>query len=401
MSAAKGDTSKKALLSDDGGDVDAGAGVTGTKSMSAERKARLLVISFAAMLAVGCGNRIFSVLQYAPMQNYPLFVNMLTTFAYLPTSLLYVGPMVYGFGPWVKAQGWGSMEAVPVAQWKWATMGFLDSVAGVMQAVAIANLSNGQLVVLLLQSAIPVSMLITKIFLKTKYSLAQYSGATIVVAGLLVTLGPSLVSGGSGGNNIGLWAAMLIGSCIPMCLSSVFKEKALGDVEIDPIWFNLAVAFYQFIFSFPLLPPTAISVGLSMDQIFPNLWDGMRCYAGLNSIDSDNCAMGPTFTTLYILVNLAYNVLIILILKYGSSNILWLAMTATLPISSLVFAIPGIPSGEPVSWSVGVGLPLIFSGLVIYRFWPQIRIRLGYAPLPAEGEEESAELVSVAAAEGE
>lgn len=33
------------------------------------------------------------VLQYTPMINYPLFVNLLTTFAYLPTSLLYIIPM--------------------------------------------------------------------------------------------------------------------------------------------------------------------------------------------------------------------------------------------------------------------------------------------------------------------
>lgn len=51
---------------------------------AAASRNRALVISFALMIFVGLGNRIFNILQFVPMQNYPLFVNLLTTFAYLP-----------------------------------------------------------------------------------------------------------------------------------------------------------------------------------------------------------------------------------------------------------------------------------------------------------------------------
>lgn len=359
-----------------------------TTTSNEAKRSRLLLISFFSMLLVGVANRVLSVLQYAPMQNYPLFINMYTTFMYIPVSLAYIFPVVYGIPGIVNGKGWGSMEAQSVPQYKWAIMGFLDSTAGILQAIAIDKISNGSLVVLLLQFAIPSSMVITFIFLKTKYTLPQIIGALVVSAGIIIVLVPTLV-GGTGGFSIG-WAIMLMSSCIPMCLSSVYKEKALGDIELDPIWFNFMVAVYQFIFSFPLLPPSAVSVELSMDQIFPNLYEGMKCYVGINSLSNDNCQQAPVFVNLYIVANVAYNILIILILKYGSSNILWLSMTATVPVSDLVFAIPGVPQGEPVSWSIGVGLPIIMLGLITYRFYAQastwIRKYLGYSEVAKDDE---------------
>lgn len=182
------------------------------------------------MVIVGLGNRITNIVMYNYIQNYPLFVNQLTTFAYLPTSLLYILPMMR-YRPDVITP-----EARAISQRVWGIMGFLDSLAGVMQSLAVAKLTSGSLIVLLLQSAIPTSMVITKIFLKTKYRVSQYVGALIVLAGLAAALGPSLADAGSGAaGDTALWSAVLILSCVPMCLSSVYKEKALGDTEIDAI----------------------------------------------------------------------------------------------------------------------------------------------------------------------
>ena len=46
----------------------------------------------------------------------------------------------------------------------------------------------------------------------------------------------------------------------------------------------------------------------------------------------------------YLAFNLCYNVLIIFILKYGSSNILWLAMTIMVPLGNAAFALPFVPN---------------------------------------------------------
>lgn len=82
------------------------------------------------------------------------------------------------------------------------------------------------------QAAIPISMVVTKIWLQAKYSYAQYAGAFIVICGIVVVLWPSFADMGDGGASTMVWSAVMVFSCVPMCLSSVYKEKTLGDMEV-------------------------------------------------------------------------------------------------------------------------------------------------------------------------
>jgi uncharacterized membrane protein len=335
-----------------------------------------------------CANRVFNVLQFIPMANYPLFVNLLTTFAYLPTSLIYIF-----WAEWKYKDQLITPEAKAIPQRVWIIMGFLDSLAGVLQSLAVDKINNGVIVVLVLQSAIPVSMIISAIFLRQRYRMSQYMGALLVIAGLLIVLAPSFSSAGSGGSGVGIWSAVLILSCVPMCLSSVYKEKNLKDIEIDAIYLNFFVAVYQFVLSWPLLPPSAIASELPISDIGSNLWGGMKCFAGINTLASDDCSTGPLYTSLYIFFNLGYNILIILLIKFGGSNILWLSITASVPIADLIFAIPGIPGYQSLGWTIGVGLPVIMAGLISYRFFTQAREwflkKFGYAQVSTNEDEAS------------
>jgi drug/metabolite transporter (DMT)-like permease len=232
------------------------------------------------------------------MNNYPLFVNLLTTFAYLPVSLAYVLPVQHTRPDII------TPEARAVPQKVWAIMGGLDSIAGIMQSLSTAKLSkSGALIVLLTQAAIPFSMVITKVFLKAKYRMSQYVGAAAVIAGILIVLLPGLIDGSSSGSSTGIWAAVLVLSCIPMCLSSVYKEKALGDREIDPVYLNYWVAVYQLIIAFPLLIPTGLAVDVSPAEVPSNLLAGLKCYVGVNTVvggsQPDNCSQGPIFVNFY------------------------------------------------------------------------------------------------------
>jgi drug/metabolite transporter (DMT)-like permease len=55
--------------------------------------------------------------------------------------------------------------------------------AGVMQVFAVTYLKGG-LIILVMQSAIPISMVITRVMLKTVYKAWHYIGSLIVVAGI-------------------------------------------------------------------------------------------------------------------------------------------------------------------------------------------------------------------------
>lgn len=316
-------------------------------------------------------------LQLEPLRNYALFTNMLSTAFYLPTSYGYIWACIRWF------PGVISDESRVIPQYKWAIMGFLDSIAGIMQSLSIAKIQNGSLVTLLLQSAIPLSMIITKVGLKTKYKMEKYVGAVIVTAGLVVALLPSFMnpdksgSDAPDGTTVAIWSTVLMFSVVPMCLSSVYKEKALGDADIDPIYMNGYVALYQFLFAFPLLYPSAMAEGLATGDIWKNLADGAKCFVGIDTLASDSCGNGTLFTCLYLIANLGYNVLIIVLLQYGGSNILWLSITFTVPLANIGFALPFMPNPQSLSPANWAALVIIMLGLIVYRFWPQARAVLG------------------------
>jgi hypothetical protein len=58
-----------------------------------EARNRNLSIAFVAMVFVGLCNRVFNKLMTIPMHNYPNFLNLLTTFVYLPVCFAYIIPM--------------------------------------------------------------------------------------------------------------------------------------------------------------------------------------------------------------------------------------------------------------------------------------------------------------------
>lgn len=79
---------------------------------------------------------------------------------------------------------------------------------------------------------------ISKRLTGARYSTAQYAGAIVVAAGIIIAIGPSLAVGSGNGAQELVWSIVMVLSCVPMALSSVYKEVALGESELDPIYLN-------------------------------------------------------------------------------------------------------------------------------------------------------------------
>lgn len=118
-----------------------------------------------------------------------------------------------------------------------------------------------------------------------------------------------------------------------------------------------------------------------------NLYDGLQCYMGHSTRVSteeasselygasgdgseimDECGSAPLYVNLYLVFNLTYNILMIVILKYGSANILYLGSTALVPLTNVAFALPMMPGHKPTKPSDVVGLFVIMTGIFLYRF---------------------------------
>lgn len=357
-----------------------------------KKSARFLAMLFCGMVVVGLGNKIFSKLMTQPMRNYPFFLSVYSTFIYLPTSFAYIIPAII----WTK---WISPEERKIPQKNWAIMGGLDGISGVMSTFAITNLP-GSFVILLQQSAIPVSMVLSYFLLKTRYKVYQYAGAIVVIGGILVVLGPSFApqnhavspTGNFSGNgtappaesaapaysNIPVWALVMMLSCIPMTLSSVYKERVLGEMECDVVYLNGWIGVWQLLLTLPMAVPAAPTCGITISEIPSNFFDGMKCYAGENSQPSDDCHMSVLLVNVYLMFNIGYNILIIMILKHGSANTLWLALTVMVPLGNIAFTLPFVPGNRPLEVTDIIGLVVIMVGLCSYRFGGAIAEKMGW-----------------------
>eukprot|EP00981_Chlorochromonas_danica_P006664 scaffold1447_cov165-Ochromonas_danica.AAC.10 len=354
---------------------------SGGEDEAKDDKGSILVIAFVLMLIFQLGNRIFGRLQTYPMHNYPLFLNIVMVAVYIPVCYMYIIPAMIWTNNITK-------EQTEIPKYKFAVMGAYDSLAGIMQTFAINYISNASMIVLVQQSAIPISMVISSYALKSVYTKEQYMGAGIVLLGIIVVLIPSFLDTSSSTSSSTsttispssyelLWILILVISCVPMCLSSVYKEKALGETEIDIVYLNGWVSIFQFLIAIPLCWPSSAVQNIPLGEIMPNLYDGMKCWMGINSVTEDHnplglplddCSTAPLFVTTYLFFNVVYNFLIIVILKHGSANIMWMASTVIVPLSNVAFSLKFMPGSQPLrTWDI-VGLFVIMGGLVVYRF---------------------------------
>lgn len=80
------------------------------------------------------------------------------------------------------------------------------------------------------------------------------------------------------------------------------------------------MAVFQFLVCIPLAVPAALAGDPAVSPLAlpKNLWDGWMCYMGYNSVTvgehPDNCwPDSPLYVTIYVLVNIGYNLLITLV----------------------------------------------------------------------------------------
>jgi drug/metabolite transporter (DMT)-like permease len=85
---------------------------------------------------------------------------------------------------------------------------------------------------LLLNAVIPFTMAMSIIFLKTKYLKTQYAVALVIMAGVAVVIVPTIVGGGSSDNSV-VFNLIFLLSTLPQAFSSIYKELAFGDIDLD------------------------------------------------------------------------------------------------------------------------------------------------------------------------
>jgi len=172
-----------------------------------------------------------------------------------------------------------------------------------------------------------------------------------------------------------VWSMAVILSCIPMTLSSLYKEITVSKVEVDPLYMNGWTAFFQL---FPSLVMAVVAAPLFSPPVEPhelprhflNAWD---CYYhGRGTVDHGcyldiQCGKAFWLWNLNFALIVLYTVFSVLLLKYGSASLLYLALTITVPLGNLAFCLPFMPGYAPMHLTDILGLVVIVLGLGLYR----------------------------------
>ena len=73
---------------------------------------------------------------------------------------------------------------------------------------------------------------------------------------------------------------------------------------------------------------------------------------------------------LYMAFNIAYNTLLLLVIKHGSAALMYVASTIVLPLGGVAFTLPFLLGPHATQFTLfnGLGLLIVLAGLIIYRF---------------------------------
>lgn len=345
-----------------------------------KRDVVLLLTYVVLYVSSGVINSIFLKKVMNSFQNYPFFLNQLTNYGYIP---IFGAVVLYEllFTKLISKE----MRVFP--WWKFMWMGALDAVCGYFVVIGGID-TSGPMQQLLNQAIIPVTMVGAFFILKERYSWIQVGGSLLIVGGVVVSLLPSLLNKAANTGNVFFWNMFYLCQVIPFAASNVYKDIAFKSVDMDVWYLQFWDVFWQSVFGtllFPIntiLPPPA---DVAWSQIPGNMRDGAFCLIGRNLIvpdgtatscdlpnashPCDRCEGAWVILLIYMAINVAYNVFILLVIKYGSATVLSIAQTVRLPLTNICFSFNFIMGKDvtPFSGESLYGLLIILGGLISYR----------------------------------
>lgn len=221
-----------------------------------------------------------------------------------------------------------------------------------------------------------------------------------------------------------IWSLALIASTIPMAVSAVYKQHAMSCSSIsrrrqpsdsnlftpllvpeepaaanpsssslaasgnvaDParhpvLYVSSWIAMFQLLFSLFVALPLSIILSVptvSLWEMPENLYHGMLCYAGYGVVETSChpdsfCASqhAALWVNVNVLCHVSYTISMMIVLQRSDGGtLLFLALTAIVPLGHLAFSLPWMPQSSQtvVRGADWLGLITIVTGLVFYRF---------------------------------
>ncbi|KAL0730216.1 hypothetical protein Bca4012_026309 [Brassica carinata] len=330
---------------------------------------REIVIAAALTAALGVGNRVMYKLALIPLKHYPFFLAQLSTFGYVA---VYFSILYFRYRAGIVTKEMLSVPKIP-----FVIVGILESLALTSGMAAAANLS-GPSTTVLSQTFLIWQILFSMVFLGRRYRINQIFGCVLVAFGVIVS-----VASGSGAahsfKDAGIfWSLLMVLSFMLQGADTVMKEiifldskKRLKGASLDLFVVNSYGSICQVICIALLLPFLSKLWGIPFNQLPNYLRDGGACFLNIGA-KTTGCEGAPLLPIMFVMMNMAYNISLLRLIKISSAVVSSLASTVSVPIAVYFFTLPlpylGVASSLPTGFVAGTVILVL--GMLLYAWTP-------------------------------
>mmetsp|Transcript_33436 Transcript_33436/g.71644 ORF Transcript_33436/g.71644 Transcript_33436/m.71644 type:complete len:426 (-) Transcript_33436:67-1344(-) len=349
-----------------------------------------LALTFAVVL-FGCANNIAKQIAAKPLQRYTYILGLSTAVIYVP---LYgsVLATLYFFGSVPRqqldfAKSCDSSGRIPtILLFLVASLGdTLGDVIGMICTPYVAGPVHS-----LLSNCTPMFIAVLSImFLRKRYSLAQCLGLLGVVSAVTIGVLPSFDSKTANATNP-FFALVLGGSCLFNAVSFVVKELIFdrykhwtsdrllsdGAQGLNVFVVNTLAACFQLPLTLLTMPLNVVLKQTNGEPLLKYMHEALSCiFASSGSACQTDAAaaqenVAGTCVLVYIIFNVLWNISVILSVKHSGALTTFVALKAIFPISTILFAYVDWPLLGPtaLNWLVWVSVLLMIPSIALYQW---------------------------------
>lgn len=282
----------------------------------------------------------------------------------------------------------------------YCVVGILNALNGVLVIFSNPHV-GGIMQALLTQTVIPWTLILSCIYLKSRFSWAQYLGAfiatvAIAFAGVFNSMlespgdnpGPhhndtslpnhSDLAGESGESSTLLskiiWTLIFGLGQVPLAFSAIYQEKTFRKTQVNVFYMLQWASISQFVTLVIALPSNFIPWfgGMDPESLLHSMESAVMCVGMHNSSSfplQPGCSSASLDLCLCVSFMLLSTLLQTMMVKYSSAALSAMAITLVTPVSAFAFTLSFLlgPHVEEFSWVQWIALALLMVGILTYR----------------------------------
>ncbi|KNC52192.1 uncharacterized protein AMSG_01018 [Thecamonas trahens ATCC 50062] len=263
-------------------------------------------------------------------------------------------------------------------------IGGLNAANGILLIFANPHVP-GVVQAVLAQAGVPMVFFLSLWLLRTKYAPGQYASAVVIVAGIIVSLVPSLKADGGDDSVPGsassrlMWSLAFLLGALPASLASIYQERmfAHARVHLLALMFHSSVAqFVSLAFALPLVFIPSFGT-VSPAAFGPHMAAAFGCLIGndppaqLGYNDQVQCSKAGILILAVVGFMLTANFASAATTKYASASFMIFVSTVVTPVSSFAFTFSFIMGSHAESLSIFayIALVLLVAGIFGFRYF--------------------------------